>query len=76
MKLAHWFSRLWNLMDALFVVTYLMAQPLRYDAGTFRWGRSLICCNNMYWWVLYQSSLLRLAPWCISVSVCLSTAAL
>ena len=51
MKLAHWFSRLWNLMDALFIVTYLMAQPLRYNAGTFRWGRSLICCNNMYWCV-------------------------
>ena len=51
MKLAHWFSRLWNLMDAIFIVTYLMAQPLRFNASTFRWGRSLICCNNMYWCV-------------------------
>ena len=49
MKLAHWFSRLWNLLDAIFIVAYLLAQPLRYNPSTFRWGRSLICCNNMYW---------------------------
>ncbi|XP_037079243.1 transient receptor potential cation channel trpm-like [Pollicipes pollicipes] len=49
MKLGHWFGRLWNICDAIFIVTYLLAQPLRFQPSTFRWGRSIICCNNMYW---------------------------
>lgn len=46
-----WLSRWWNMCDAVFILSYLLLQPLRFYGPTFRWARVCICCNSIYWYL-------------------------